>query len=54
MNRGAALRHDCQMRVQLSHTQPGMTYLGPQKSGLVLGALVGGWHLVWAIIVAVG
>jgi len=31
-----------------------MTRLGPQKSGLVLGSLVGGWHLVWAIIVAVG
>ena len=30
------------------------TYLGPQKSGLVLGALLGGWHLLWAIIVAAG
>ena len=30
------------------------TYLGPQKSGLVLGALFGGWHLLWAIIVAAG
>jgi hypothetical protein len=30
------------------------TYLGPQKSGLVLGALIGGWHLLWAIIVAAG
>ena len=31
-----------------------MAYLGPQKSGLVLGSLVGGWHLLWAIIVALG
>jgi hypothetical protein len=31
-----------------------MTYLGPYKSGLVLGFLVGGWHLVWVIIVAAG
>jgi hypothetical protein len=31
-----------------------MTYLGPYKSGLVLGSLVGGWHLVWAVIVAAG
>jgi len=31
-----------------------MTHLAPQKSGLVLGALVGGWHLVWAIIVTGG
>ncbi len=31
-----------------------MTHLGPQKSGLVLGSLVGGWHLLWAIIVAIG
>ena len=31
-----------------------MTHLGPQKSGLVLGFLVGGWHLVWSIIVGIG
>ena len=31
-----------------------MTHLGPQKGGLVLGSLVGGWHLLWAIIVALG
>jgi hypothetical protein len=30
------------------------TYLSPQKSGLVFGALLGGWHLIWAIIVAAG
>jgi NADPH:quinone reductase-like Zn-dependent oxidoreductase len=30
------------------------THLGPNKSGLVLGSLVGGWHLLWAIVVAVG
>jgi hypothetical protein len=30
------------------------TYIGPQRSGLVLGAFLGGWHLLWAIIVAVG
>lgn len=31
-----------------------MTYLGPHKSGLVLGSLLGGWHLAWAIVVATG
>ena len=31
-----------------------MTHLGPQKSGFVLGSLVGGWHLLWVIIVALG
>ena len=31
-----------------------MTYLGPHKTGLVLGSLLGGWHLVWAIVVAAG
>ena len=36
------------------HAEVTTTYLGPQKSGLVLGALLGGWHLLWAIIVAAG
>jgi hypothetical protein len=31
-----------------------MTHLIPKKSGVVLGSLVGGWHLLWTIIVAVG
>jgi hypothetical protein len=31
-----------------------MVRLGPYKSGLVLGSLVAGWHLVWAVIVAAG
>ena len=31
-----------------------MTHVGPQKSGLVLGSLVGGWHFLWVIAVAVG
>jgi hypothetical protein len=31
-----------------------MTHLGPQKSGWVLGSLVDGRHLLWAIIVAAG
>ncbi len=31
-----------------------MAHIGPQKSGLVLGALIGGWHLLWAIVVATG
>jgi hypothetical protein len=30
------------------------TYIGPQISGLVLGALLGGSHLLWALIVAAG
>jgi hypothetical protein len=31
-----------------------MPHLRPHKSGLVLGSVVGGWHLAWAIIVAIG
>jgi hypothetical protein len=26
----------------------------PNKVGLVIGALMGGWHLVWSILVGVG
>lgn len=26
----------------------------PNKVGLVLGALYGGWHLLWSVFVAVG
>lgn len=28
--------------------------LNPHKTGMALGALIGGWHLLWAIIVAAG
>ena len=28
--------------------------VSPIKTGLVLAALIGGWHLLWAILVAVG
>ena len=31
-----------------------MNYLNPTKTGLALGKLVGGLHLVWAILVALG
>ena len=43
-----------EIQIKLNHTEAVMTHLGPQKSGLVLGSLVGGWHLLWAIIVALG
>jgi hypothetical protein len=26
----------------------------PNKVGLVIGALIGGWHLVWSILVLLG
>ena len=26
----------------------------PQKTGLVFGALLGGWHLVWSVLVLTG
>ena len=26
----------------------------PNKVGLVIGALIGGWHLVWSLLVLVG
>ena len=28
--------------------------MSPHRAGLVLGALLGGWHLLWALLVAVG
>jgi hypothetical protein len=31
-----------------------MYHLDPQKSGTVLGALLGGFHLMWAMIIAAG
>ncbi len=29
-------------------------HLDPKKTGLAVGTLVGGWHLLWALLVAVG
>jgi hypothetical protein len=26
----------------------------PSKVGLVIGALIGGWHVVWALLVLIG
>jgi hypothetical protein len=26
----------------------------PNKVGLVIGALIGGWHVVWALLVLIG
>ena len=37
-----------------NYTEASTTRFGPQRTGLVLGALLGGWHLLWAIIVAAG
>jgi len=31
-----------------------MSMTNPNKVGLVIGALIGGWHLVWSILVLVG
>jgi hypothetical protein len=31
-----------------------MHLLDPNKTGLVVGAFLGGWHLLWAILVAAG
>jgi hypothetical protein len=31
-----------------------MEPLNPNKTGLVLGAFVGGWHVLWALLVALG
>jgi hypothetical protein len=28
--------------------------VNPNKAGLVLGALIGGWHVLWALVVAAG
>ena len=31
-----------------------MGNIDPNRAGLVLGALLGGWHLLWALMVALG
>jgi hypothetical protein len=31
-----------------------MTMANPNRTGLVIGALIGGWHLFWSLLVAVG
>jgi hypothetical protein len=31
-----------------------MQTFNPNKAGLVLGALIGGWHLLWSLLVAIG
>jgi hypothetical protein len=28
--------------------------VNPNKAGIALGALIGGWHLLWAVVVAIG
>ena len=31
-----------------------MATMSPKRAGLVLGAILAGWHLLWALLVAVG
>ncbi len=31
-----------------------MDEINPNRAGLVLGALMGGWHLLWSVLVALG
>jgi len=31
-----------------------MGIVNPNKAGFVLGALLGGWHFLWAVLVAAG
>lgn len=31
-----------------------MGIINPHRAGLVLGTLMGGWHLLWALLVAFG
>ncbi len=31
-----------------------MQTINPNKAGLVLGALAGGWHVLWSLLVALG
>jgi hypothetical protein len=31
-----------------------MTTINPNKAGLVVGLILGGWHLLWALLVAAG
>jgi hypothetical protein len=31
-----------------------MAAISPNRAGLVLGALLGGWHFVWSLLVAAG
>ena len=31
-----------------------MTRLNPAKTGIALGILIGGWHFLWSVLVALG
>ncbi len=31
-----------------------MTHLDASKTGLVLGALAGGWHIIWSLLIWLG
>lgn len=31
-----------------------MDQINPNRAGLVVGALMGGWHLLWSVLVALG
>ncbi len=31
-----------------------MATMSPNRAGLVVGAILGGWHLLWALLVALG
>ena len=37
-----------------SHLMASTSHAKPHVAGLVVGTLIGGWHLLWAIVVAVG
>ena len=31
-----------------------MNHLNPRKTGLTVGAFIGGWHVIWSLLVALG
>jgi hypothetical protein len=40
--------------LRLLPKEEAMDTVNPNKAGLVLGVMLGGWHLLWVLLVAVG
>ena len=49
--------HDTSMATEQTQIEPSpsrQTLQDPNKAGVVFGALIGGWHVLWALLVLFG
>lgn len=46
--------HTLEYYKSINHNNISMNHLNPTKTGLAVGELIGGVHLFWAILVALG